>query len=86
MTHVESMLQTVYFIFQLIVEAVAINAPNNPTVLLEPLLNAMRNERYNYIKALYIWDLPLTNKEITALVCVSLWNKDTGNLILIACF
>lgn len=52
----------------MVLEVLPINSSNDPTVLLEPLLSAMRKERYNYIKALYIWDLPLTNKEMTALV------------------
>ena len=49
-------------------EALPINSPDDPTVLLEPMLTAIRKERYNYIKALYIWDIPLTNQEMTALV------------------
>lgn len=55
-------------ILQLIVEALPVNSPNDPVVLLEPMLSAMRKERYNYIKSLYIWEIPLTNQEITALV------------------
>lgn len=45
-----------------------INAVGEPRVLLEPVLSAIRKERYNYVKAIYIWDMPLTNKEMTSLV------------------
>ncbi|KAF6023183.1 hypothetical protein EB796_018516 [Bugula neritina] len=56
------------FLTKMIVEPVPVNSSDDPTVKLEPLLNAMRRERYNYIKGLYVWELPMTNEEITALV------------------
>lgn len=59
-------------------EALPVNGADDPTVLLEPLLTAMRKERYNYIKAVYIWDIPLTNKETTALVRDDLINSVTS--------
>jgi len=56
------------FLTKMIAEPVPVNSSDDPTVKLEPLLNAMRRERYNYIKGLYVWELPMTNEEITALV------------------
>jgi len=41
------------FLTKMIAEPVPVNSSDDPTVKLEPLLNAMRRERYNYIKGLY---------------------------------
>ena len=64
-----AMLHSYLFVcFQIVLQAQPVNSLEDPTVQLEPLLSAMRKERYNYMKALHIWDVVLSNKEITALV------------------
>ncbi|XP_067944278.1 ribonuclease inhibitor-like [Watersipora subatra] len=55
------------FLTKIVLEPAIVNSADDPRVLLEPMLTAVRKERYNYIKALYIWEVPLTNEEITSL-------------------
>ncbi len=40
----------------------------DPVIRLEPLVQALRQERYAYIEDLHIWDMPLNHEELASLV------------------
>lgn len=41
--------------------------PEEPPVKLPPLLSALRSTRYEYVKEMYIWDLPLEHEDAASL-------------------
>ena len=56
------------FFFQFILEPVPVEKEGDLPVLLEPLLACLRQERYIYVKDLYIWQYPMTYENAATLV------------------
>ena len=56
--------------FQFIFECVLPDNEGDLPVLIEPLLAAIRQDRYVYIKDLHIWDYPMSIENAATLVCI----------------
>lgn len=56
-------------LFQFILESVEMEKEGAMPVLIEPLLAALRQERYTYIKDLYVWKYPMSYENTATLVC-----------------
>ena len=54
---------------QFVLDTVPAPSPEDPVVAIEPFLMALRQERYTFIKALHIWDVPLTHQDMASIVC-----------------
>lgn len=51
-------------------------------VSLDPVTTAMRQERYVYIKDMFVWNIPLTHDQISSLVCIFHFSKMLINYLL----
>lgn len=50
-----------------VLESVPVSTKDDPVVALEPMLMALRQERYTVIQNLHIWDMPLFHEDLASL-------------------
>lgn len=62
------------YMTKFIIEPKPVQTRDDPIVKLEPIMNAIRDERYTNIKSLYVWSLTLTYLDAVAVVCFSTVN------------
>jgi hypothetical protein len=66
-------------LFQIILEPLPVENKDDPQIKLEPLMSAIRAERYTYIKDIHIWDMLMKYDNIATLV--SYWEISHQNTL-----
>jgi len=77
-----------YFYLQFILEPVEVEKEGDLPVLIDPLLAAVRQERYTFVQDMYIWKYPLSYENTATLVRIHVITLQYFSLFLIftVCF